>query len=171
MHPDSSEAVPVKKTQQADTGLVTQTASSETKNSTNKADTGSKKTAGLTANNSNTKIVTVPVSTDSALPASLYVNVACRQDATEKDFFAVRKKMAATDDADEMVAVARKAAKEKCFTSEQVSNLAVLLLDDAGSYNFLDALYPYTSDQPNFKKLADLLKDDYYIKRFNAMLK
>lgn len=169
MHTDSNETVPGKKAQASDSGTAKPV--SETKTASNKPDTGSKKEAGLTSNNSNTRIVTVAGTTEPVLPASLYVNPACRQNANEKDFFAVRKKMAGTDDADEMVGVAKKAFKEKCFTSEQVRNLAVLFLDDAGRYNFLDAVYPYTSDQPNFKKLADLLKDDYYIKRFNAMLK
>lgn len=173
LHTDTTETIPVKKVQHSDTMTVAKSNTVvEVKTVTNKEDTGSrKKETGLSSNNSNTKIVTVPAPSESAYTASLAFNPACRQSATDKDFFALRKKMVSTEDADEMISIAKKVFKEKCFTTEQVRNLTVLFLDDAGRYGFLDEVYTYTSDQINFKQLADLLKDSYYLKRFNAMLK
>ncbi len=137
--------------------------------------TGSKKPlAGITSNNSNTVIVTVPVTNENVGAVTQVINspaTNCRQVASDKDFFNLRKKMVSTTDAPEMVLIAKKSFKEKCYTTSQVRNLCVLFLDDAARYNFLDQVYDYTYDRENYKQLSDLLKDEYYIRRFNAMLK
>ncbi|RTL59390.1 MAG: DUF4476 domain-containing protein [Sphingobacteriales bacterium] len=99
------------------------------------------------------------------------VNTDCKNMATEKDFMALRKKMVAEDNDDDMVAAARKVFKTKCFTTDQVKNLCVLFLKDEGKYKFLDAAYPYVYDTDNFKQLSSLLTDEYYINRFKAMIK
>jgi hypothetical protein len=169
LNSDTTGTMPGKKVDPTDSAAAIKAAAAESK-----PDTGKKKdSAGLTSNNGNTKIVTVPVvvAAESPYAASLAINAACKQSATDKDFFALRKKMVATEDTDEMIGIAKKVFKEKCFSTAQVRNLAVLFLDDAGRYAFFDEVYPYTNDQPNFKQLSDLLKDDYYVKRFNAMLK
>jgi Domain of unknown function (DUF4476) len=98
-------------------------------------------------------------------------NSDCKAFATEEDFMKLRKKMAAEDNDDDMVAVARKAFKAKCFTVEQVKNLSVLFLKDEGRYKFFDASYPFVSDSYNFSSLESLLKEEYYITRFKAMLR
>ena len=79
--------------------------------------------------------------------------------------------MVAEDDPDEMLNVARKSFKEKCFNTVQVKNLSVLFLTDETKYRFLDTAYPYTSDPQQFKSLVDQLTDSYYINRFNAMIR
>lgn len=99
------------------------------------------------------------------------INSNCRNHAGEDDFMKLRKKMAAEDNDDDMVAVARKAFKSKCFTTEQIKNLAVLFLKDEGRYKFFDAAYPYVSDTDNFGTLEAQLTDSYYINRFKAMVK
>lgn len=98
-------------------------------------------------------------------------NSDCKAFATEDDFMKLRKKMAAADNDDDMVAAARKVFKAKCFTVEQVKNLSVLFLHDDGRYKFFDAAYPFVSDSYNFSSLQQLLTDDYYITRFKAMIR
>jgi hypothetical protein len=98
-------------------------------------------------------------------------NSDCRAFATDDDFFKTRKKMVAEDSDDAMIEAARKMFKTKCYTVEQVKNLSLLFLNDNGKYNFFDAAYPHTSDSQNFIGLQSELKDDYYIKRFKAMLR
>jgi hypothetical protein len=114
------------------------------------------------------------VKTDSVVVASAVPvpsNLACKEVATEKDFFNVRKSMVMGTDADEMIMAGKKAFKEKCYSTAQIRNLCVLFLSDADRYSFLDAAYPYTSDAGNYASLSDLLKESYYLNRFKAMLK
>ena len=98
-------------------------------------------------------------------------NSNCRAEADEKDFFNLRKKMASEDGADEMVMVAKKAMKEKCYSTMQVRNLSVLFLNDADRYQFLDAAYPFTHDAYQYNTLINLLYDNYYVQRFKAMIR
>jgi Domain of unknown function (DUF4476) len=101
----------------------------------------------------------------------LTFNSDCKANATDDDFFKTRKKMVAEDSDDAMVDAARKQFKQKCYSVEQIKNLSLLFLNDAGKYKFFDAAYPYTSDTQNFAGLEALLKDEYYIKRFKSMLR
>ena len=95
----------------------------------------------------------------------------CLQTATENDFLALRKNMAAKADDEDMVAEAKKYFKVKCFTTTQIKNLSVLFLNDEGKYKFFDAAYGHTSDIENFNSLEAELKVDYYINRFKAMIR
>jgi hypothetical protein len=132
--------------------------------------------------NIKTEVITAPVEqpkveevkADSVVPAASVpapANLACKELATDKDFFNARKSMVMGADADEMIMAGKKAFKEKCFSTAQIRNLCVLFLSDADRYSFLDAAYPYTSDSGNFVTLSDLLKETYYLNRFKAMLK
>jgi Domain of unknown function (DUF4476) len=114
-----------------------------------------------------------PVVAESPVTAAKPVipNSDCKVLAAEEDFLKLRKKMAAEDNDDDMVAVARKVFKTKCFTVEQVKNLSVLFLNDNGRYQFFDAAYPFVSDSYNFSSLVSLLSDEYFITRFKAMLR
>lgn len=98
-------------------------------------------------------------------------NSDCKNFASEDDFIKLRKKMAAEDNDDDMVATARKQFKSKCFTVEQVKNLGVLFLKDEGKYKFFDAAYPFVSDSYNFGTLEIQLSDNYFISRFKAMIR
>ncbi|HVT87196.1 MAG TPA: DUF4476 domain-containing protein [Chitinophagaceae bacterium] len=95
----------------------------------------------------------------------------CVASADDKDFFELRKNMAASNGDDEMVDAARKYFKTKCFSTAQLKNLSTLFLDDAGKYRFFDAAYNYVSDVNNFGSLQSELKDPYYVNRFKAMLR
>ncbi len=113
---------------------------------------------------------TTVVKTDSSGVKVLH-NSNCRAMADDKDFLSTRKKIIASDDTEKMIATARKLMKEKCYSTAQIRNLSFLFLTDADRYQFLDAAYPFTVDAYRFSSLQDLLKDDYYIQRFKAMLR
>lgn len=134
-----------------------------------------KKKTGLSSSAPGVSIVTVDapsktVKTDT-VSSSATARTEVKAQAGEKDFYYLRKKMVSQESADEMIAVAKKAFKEKQYSCAQVRNLAVLLLSDADKYAFLDMAYPLVADPANFASLADMLKDEYYLNRFKAMLK
>jgi hypothetical protein len=103
--------------------------------------------------------------------SSPMINSDCKNFATEEDFMKLRKKMVSEDNDDDMIAVAKKSFKTKCFTVDQVKNLSVLFLKDAGKYNFFDMAYPFVSDSHNFTNLQSQLSDSYYISRFQVMIR
>ena len=94
----------------------------------------------------------------------------CRSLATDKDFLKLRKNMAAESNDDEMIAEARKYFKNKCFTTDQVRNLSALFLTNASKYQFFDAAYNHVSDMDQFAALGSEIKDEYYTKRFKALI-
>jgi hypothetical protein len=100
-------------------------------------------------------------------PQATY-NSNCKEEASNDDFLALRKKMASSQKDQEMISEAERMFKRKCFTTDEIRNLSVLFLKDEGKYNFFDAAYPHVSDG-NFNSLQDQLTDDYYISRFRVM--
>lgn len=94
----------------------------------------------------------------------------CKATASTNDFFKLRKNMASENKDEDMVAEAKKFFKSKCFTTEQIKNLSALFLTSAGKYEFFDAAYLHVSDQANFSSLQSEIKDDYYLKRFKALI-
>jgi hypothetical protein len=101
----------------------------------------------------------------------IMANSDCKSIATEDDFLKLRKKMAAQTNDDDMVEVARKAFRAKCYITEQIKNISVLFLNDEGKYRLFDAAYPFVSDSNNFSLLSTQLKDSYFIARFKVMLR
>jgi hypothetical protein len=99
------------------------------------------------------------------------VNSDCQNFATEYDLDRLRVKMLAENNVDDRIVAARKVFKTKCFSAKQLRALSELFTNDEGRYKFLDAAYPYVSDTDSFKGLSDLLKDPYYLNRFNAMIR
>lgn len=95
----------------------------------------------------------------------------CPATADDNDFLKVRKKMAAAATDDAMIIEAKKYFKTKCFSTAQVKNLSLLFLNDESKYRFFDMSYAYVTDLASFPSLQAELKDDYYIKRFNAILR
>ena len=104
-------------------------------------------------------------------PPAVIKNKNCTQDATDDDFFKLRKRMASESSDDNMIAEAKKVFKSKCFSTRQVKNLGSLFLTDEGRYKFFDAAYAYVSDLNEFPSLQTELKEEYYINRFKAMLR
>ncbi|MEO9144661.1 MAG: DUF4476 domain-containing protein [Ginsengibacter sp.] len=99
------------------------------------------------------------------------VNSDCKAFATDEDFLKLRKKMAAESDKENMIKVAKKYFKSKCFSTEQVKDLSYLFLTDEGKYMFFDAAYAFTSDSNRYSILESQLTDDYYLNRFKAMIR
>lgn len=98
-------------------------------------------------------------------------NSDCKAFATEDDFYKTRKKIAMEASDDEMVEVAKKLFKQKCYSVAQVKNLSLIFVSDNGKYKLFDAAYAFTTDTQNFASLEEQLKDSYYINRFKAMLR
>jgi len=94
----------------------------------------------------------------------------CKSIASNNDFFKLRKNMASENTDEGMVSEAKKVFKTKCFTTEQVKNLSALFLTSAGKYQFYDAAYLHVSDLQNFANLETEIKDEYYLKRFRALI-
>lgn len=115
--------------------------------------------------------VTTPLNTPAVetKPAAI-PNSNCKDNATEDDFLKLRKRMAAQSKEEAMVNEAKKVFKGKCFSTAQLKNLAVLFLTDEWRYRFYDAALPFVSDFGSFKSLGDTIADDYYKKRFQALL-
>ncbi len=102
---------------------------------------------------------------------SLNKRSACKQVASEKDLAGLRKRMVPLKDEDDMVTLALKDFKQKCYTTEQVRNLSFVFVRDEGRYKLLDAAYPYVYDPDNFITMESLLSDPYFIHRFRALVK
>ena len=95
---------------------------------------------------------------------------ACPLIASDKDFFNLRKKMAAQKTDEQMINESRKSFKSKCFTTEQIKNLGSLFLNEAGKFQFYEAAYPFSSDRDNFIALQSDFKDNYFIYRFKKLV-
>lgn len=95
----------------------------------------------------------------------------CKEVADVTDFLKLRKKMASEENDENMLEVANKAFKVKCYSTEQIKNLSFLFLKDAGRYRFFDAAYDRTADVQNFPSLQFQLSDAYFINRFKALIR
>jgi hypothetical protein len=98
------------------------------------------------------------------------VRSSCSRQASENDFLKLRRNMVAENTDDDMVAVARKAFKSRCYTTEQVKNLSALFLTSSGKYQLFDAAYAHVSDVEQFSSLQSELRDEYFLKRFKALI-
>ena len=78
--------------------------------------------------------------------------------------------MAARESDEAMVDEAKKSFKSKCYSTEQIRYLSSLFLTSAGKYQFFDAAYMHVSDQEQFPKLRSEIKDEYYLRRFKALI-
>jgi hypothetical protein len=107
----------------------------------------------------------VPVKQNTVL-----TNSNCKSIASDEEFLRLRKKMASTESDDDMISLAKKVFKTKCFTTSQVKNLGFLFLNDQGRYKFFDMAYSFISDPENFGSLQNQLSDPYYVNRFKAMV-
>lgn len=97
-------------------------------------------------------------------------NKPCAKTATNNDFLALRKQMAAALKESDMINVALKKFRSTCFSTGQIKDLGGLFLSDEGKYKLYVAAYPFVSDLPEFNSLESQLKDEYYIVRFKAMV-
>ncbi|HEY0750883.1 MAG TPA: DUF4476 domain-containing protein, partial [Chitinophagaceae bacterium] len=112
------------------------------------------------------------VQPDGSRPSEKVSNnqASCRSMASENDFLKLRKNMASESDEESMIDAARKFFRSKCFSTEQVKNLGALFLTEESKYNFYDLAYKYVHDRDQFRSLGSELKEDYYIRRFKALI-
>jgi hypothetical protein len=94
----------------------------------------------------------------------------CRKMATQADMRALRKKMVAISDEDEMVMAALKDIKFRCYTTIQVRDICAVFTRDEGRYKLIDAAYPYVYDPSQYETLEFLLTDKYFVHRFKALI-
>ena len=113
-----------------------------------------------------------PVSTDSlsAVVGVISTNKSCNFLAEEKDFIRLRRLMTSEDTEDKMIDIAKNGFLARCYTTEQIKNLAVLFLKEDTRLIFLQASYPYSSDPYNFNGLQNLLTEERNIISFKSML-
>jgi hypothetical protein len=97
-------------------------------------------------------------------------NSNCKGFATEDDLIKLRRRMASQRKDEQLIEEAKKAFRTKCFTTAQLKNLSSLFLTDEGRYRFFDAALPFVTDYGNFKSLGETINDDYYKRRFIALL-
>ena len=97
-------------------------------------------------------------------------NKNCVNLASGEDFYKLRKKMSSETNIDKMINEAKKAAKNKCFTTIQVKNLSALFLTDEGKYKFFNSMYPLIYDFIQFPTLEKEITDPGYSDKFRAIL-
>ena len=105
------------------------------------------------------------------LPEVVATNPNCKAVATDDDLLKLRKKIITRHDEDEMVMIALKEFKTKCYSTEKIRSLSYIFLTEKGKYSLLDAAYPYVYDPGNFRQLNGLFTDTYYINRFQALIR
>jgi len=103
--------------------------------------------------------------TKSTLP---FVNSDCHNFATDYDVDKLRVKMLESAKDDDRILAARKVFKTKCFSTRQIRALSEVFTTDAAKFKFLEAAYPFVSDD-HFAELSNLLADPVYGGRFRAM--
>jgi hypothetical protein len=96
----------------------------------------------------------------------------CENIATEADFRMIRKMLASEDDEELMVVVADTTMgnSQKCFSSEQVRNLAVLFLNDRIRLQFVESAIVHLSDYGNASLLESLFQDEENRKKIKATI-
>jgi hypothetical protein len=120
-----------------------------------------------------TKPVLTPVNKDttSSIQKPAIPNSDCKAGAWDSDIDKLRIKMMTVKEDEEKILLAKKLFKEKCFSVKQVKALSELFVTDEAKYKWFDAVYPFTSDAGNFGTLGELIKEEYYLNRFKAMLR
>ncbi|MCU7552716.1 hypothetical protein OCK74_26590 [Chitinophagaceae bacterium LB-8] len=125
------------------------------------------------ASNNNQVSATVINNDKDSLQTTVVKNEAtpanCKE-ASNKDFLELRKNMAAKDRGEEMLAEARKAFNEKCYTTEQIRKLSVLFYTQEGKFLFFKEAKPFVSDKDRFATLLFELNEDAYQERFKSLL-
>jgi hypothetical protein len=101
----------------------------------------------------------------SALP---FVNSDCHNYATDYDVDKLRVKMLESGKDEDRIRDARRIFKTKCFSTRQIKALSEVFATDPAKFRFLEAAYPFVSDD-HFPELINLLADPVYSGRFRAM--
>jgi Domain of unknown function (DUF4476) len=97
-----------------------------------------------------------------------FINSDCHAFATDYDVDKLRIRMLTANKDDDRILVANKVFKIKCFSTNQVSALCAVFATDAAKFKFLEAAYPFVSDD-HFPELVNLLSDPVYAGKFRAL--
>jgi hypothetical protein len=73
-------------------------------------------------------------------------------------------------DGDEIIALYKKAFKDKCVSTSNLKKICNAMASDVTRYRVLDAAYPHCLDFYAFPDLESLLKDEYYITKFKTLV-
>jgi len=106
-----------------------------------------------------------------AVAAGVGVNHDCTNMISDEELNKIKRKMFVQDNDNEMIQYALKYVSKKCIMTDQVKLLGSLFSSDDGRYNLYDAMYKHVYDYGNYPRLADLILDPYYKKRFAALLR
>jgi Domain of unknown function (DUF4476) len=117
------------------------------------------------ASRSDTPALASAASHKSNLP---FINSDCHSFATDYDVDKLRVRMLDANKDDDRIQVAYKIFKTKCFSTSQVSALSEVFTTDAAKFKFLEAAYPFVSDD-RFPELVRLLSDPVYAGKFRTM--
>lgn len=117
-----------------------------------------------------TDSVTNPFKTTPPEPVKIQ-NTDCKLLATEEDFFAVRKKMSATNTQDKMLDAAEKYFKGKCFSAQQIKQLGHMFLNDQSRVSFFGMAYKYVADPANYIMLESQIFDPKFKEQFRQILR
>lgn len=94
----------------------------------------------------------------------------CAINATDDEVMLLKNKMAEEKSLENMINEAAKTFNTKCFTTAQIKKISSLFLSDEGKYKLFDAAYTHVSDVTDFSSLQSELKEEYFIRRFKAMI-
>jgi hypothetical protein len=116
--------------------------------------------------------VAVPVaeSGEEKKAALKMINSDCGNVLDETNFRKVLRRFVAGKDDDGMIDAFRRQTKGYCLETSQIKTLVQLLGTNESRYRLLDLAYPKVSDSEHYSSLENVLTDDYYKGRFNAML-
>ena len=96
----------------------------------------------------------------------------CKVAVDDDEYLNLRKKMEKSQDNEtQMLLMAHKLFEKKCFNTLQIKRLGILFKTDEGKYKLFDDAYNHTYDTELFPTLLSELTDEYYKRRFKAMLR
>jgi hypothetical protein len=98
------------------------------------------------------------------------INSDCGKVMDDETFRKVLRKFVAGKDDDAMLDAFRRQTKGYCLESSQIKTLVQLMGTDESRYRLLDQAYPKAYHSDEYAGLESLLSDNYYKKRFRAML-
>lgn len=111
----------------------------------------------------------VTIKSDELSKGVVVTNKNCTQFADQDDFIKLRRSMAQEDTEGKMIELALVEFSKKCFSAEQVKNLAVLLLKESNRLIFLQMSVSHISDVQNFNRLQDLITSEENISKFKEI--
>lgn len=107
---------------------------------------------------------------DSAVAAPKMQREPCMDILGREEVEALMTKTATIADGDEIVAVYKKAFKDKCVSTANLKKICNAMASDVTRYRVLEAAFPHCLDFYAFAELESLLKDSYYITKFKALV-